>query len=136
MKNLLLGLLIISFHLSFAQVPEKTEDISPLLIGEPIGETVLIDKGNKSISLSSILATKTTVLVLYGSDWCPYCNVHLSAIAKSEGEILKLEYQIVGISNEYFQNIAPTLEQDSVKYAVYSDPESKLIQQIGIGFQV
>lgn len=82
------------------------------------------------------MATKTTVLVFYGSGWCPYCNVHLSAIAKSEGEILKLEYQIVGISNEYFQNIAPTIERDSVKYAVYSDPESKLIQQIGIGLQV
>ncbi len=127
--------LTLFFFNGFSQVPQKAQDISPLLIGESVTDVTLKDIYNNSVSLDSILNEKPTIMVFYRGGWCPYCNIQLSAIAQSEDEILALGYQIIGVSNEDFQNIVPTVEKDKIKYSIYSDPGSKLMRQMGIAFK-
>ncbi len=76
-----------------------------------------------------------TVLVFYRGGWCPYCNRQLSGLVDSEAEIIKLGYQIIAVSPDDFRNINPTISEDQVNYKVYSDPNGKFIQQVGIAFR-
>jgi peroxiredoxin len=118
-----------------AQVPEKAEDISPLLIGEVLPTASLQDSKGKSISLQDYLKIKPTVLVFYRGGWCPYCNLQLSGLAKIEKNILDLGYQIVAISPDDYKNLETTESKDTINYTLFSDPEAKFIQQVGIGFK-
>lgn len=122
-----------SMHL-YAQVPDKAEDISPLLIGEQIPNASLFDVDGSEVQLKEIMNEKPTVLVFYRGGWCPYCNAQLSGLAEAESEIGALGYQIVAISPDPIESLKPTLEEDKLNYNIYSDPGAKLIQEIGIGF--
>ncbi len=120
---------------TLAQVPERAEDISPLLIGEKLPNTNLRDAQGKTILLSEVLKIKPTVLVFYRGGWCPYCNLQLSGLVEIEEDILALGYQIVAISPDDFKNLQTTVEKDSIKYKLLSDPNGKFIQEIGIAFK-
>lgn len=118
-----------------SQVPEKAEDISPLLIGEKIPEAKLTDADGNEVELNQIIKEKPTVLVFYRGGWCPYCNTQLAGLADIESEIKALGFQIVAISPDHYKNLKPTMESDKLAYRVYADPEAKFIQSISIGFK-
>ncbi len=118
-----------------AQVPEKAEDICPLLIGETLPKGNLQDEEGKIILLKDLIEATPTVLVFYRGGWCPYCNLQLSGLVQIEKEILELGYQIVAISPDDYQNLKSTEEKDSIKYKLFSDPNGKFIKEIGIAFQ-
>lgn len=118
-----------------AQVPEKAEDICPLLIGESLPTAHLKDTTGKVISLTDIISEKPTVLVFYRGGWCPYCNLQLSGLVKIEKDILDLGYQIVAISPDDYQNLKTTEEKDSLNYRLLSDSGGQFIQDMGIAFQ-
>lgn len=120
---------------TMAQIPEKPEDISPLLIGEILPNTNLINENGDILTFYSVINEKPTVLVFYRGGWCPYCNMQLSALATSEEEIIDLGFQIIAVSPDNFKNIKPTIKEDKVNYKVYSDPEGKFIQLVGIAFK-
>lgn len=135
MKSTLLSLALIFSIVVTAQVPEKAEDISPLLIGESLPNATLLDTNGSEVSLQTILKEKPTVLVFYRGGWCPYCSHQLAALGESEKEILDLGFQIVAVSPDHFESLKPTIEEGKVNYQVYADPQAKLIQEIGIGFK-
>lgn len=118
-----------------AQLPNKAEDISPLLIGETIPSTTLQDSDGNQIQLNRLIEQKPTILVFYRGGWCPYCNLQLSGLVGIEKDILDLGYQIVAISPDDYQNLKSTESNDSINYTLLSDPNAKFIQQIGIGFK-
>ena len=116
-------------------IPKNAEDISPLLIGETLPDADLQDDEGRTIKLSEVLANKPSVVVFYRGGWCPYCNLQLSGLVQIEKDILDLGYQIIAISPDDYQNLKNTEEKDSINYQLYSDPNAKLIQDIGIAFQ-
>jgi peroxiredoxin len=93
-----------------------------------------LDPKGKEIVLSSLTASKPTVLVFYRGGWCPYCNRHLAALAEMEQEILDLGFQIIAISPDDCKNLSSTLDVDKVNYQIYADPGGKFIQDLGIAF--
>lgn len=117
-----------------AQIPDKAEDVSPLLIGETLPNASFQNAEGSRVQLKDILAEKPTVFVFYRGGWCPYCNLQLSGLVEIEEDILKLGYQIVAISPDDFQNLKITEEKDRIKYTLLSDPNGKFIQDIGIAF--
>lgn len=117
------------------EIPTKAEDISPLLIGEKLPDAQLQNPDGKTVEIKEILSQKNTVLVFYRGGWCPYCNMQLSGLVKIEQEILDLDYQIVAISPDDYQNLNSTEEKENIHYHLYSDPNGKFIQDIGIAFQ-
>ena len=89
----------------------------------------------KSVQLKGILEEKPTVLVFYRGGWCPYCNVQLSGLVEIEQDILELGYQIVAVSPDDYKNLQSTIENNSTKYKLLSDPNGRFIQEIGIAFK-
>jgi len=138
MKSILSTLILAVMHIFSikSQIPEKAEDIKPILIGATLPIAELKDENGTIVNLNSVLNQQPTVLVFYRGSWCPFCNQHLSALATSQEEIIKLGYQIVAISPDDYQNLKPMEKEDKLNYKLYSDPGGKLIQQLGIAYKV
>lgn len=120
---------------SHAQLPEKAEDISPLLIGETIPNVELKSPDASTHPFATIVAEKPTVLLIYRGGWCPFCNVHLSEIQGVQSEVIKLGYQIVAVSPDSPENLQTTDEKNKLEYSLYSDEDGKFIQSLGIAFK-
>ncbi len=137
MKHVMLILLSMGLasYSASAQIAEKAEDISPLLIGETIPDAELKAPDAGIHKVSAIVGEKPTVLLVYRGGWCPFCNAHLSEIQGVQGEVIKLGYQIVAISPDSPENLQITDEKDKLEYSLYSDGDGKFIQSLGIAFK-
>jgi peroxiredoxin len=133
-KILLLSLLLIGCS-DQQSIPLVAEDISPILIGETLPNGNFQNVEGEFVQLKAILEEKPTILVFYRGGWCPYCNVQLSGLVEIEEDILELGYQIVAISPDDYKNLQSTIENNSTKYKLLSDPNGEFIQEIGIAFK-
>jgi peroxiredoxin len=116
-------------------VPKSATDIAPLLIGEKIPNIILKSSENADVQLSDLLKKKKSVLVFYRGGWCPYCNLHLQALAEAEKQILDQGFQIIAISPDAPANLKITAEKDKVKYTLLSDSKGELIKAAGIAYE-
>jgi peroxiredoxin len=137
MKKLLFIFLVTVTTVANAQnaVPKSATDIAPLLIGEKIPEIILKSSENTDVQLADLLKKKKSVLVFYRGGWCPYCNMHLQAMAEAEKQILDLGFQIIAISPDAPANLKITAEKDKAKYTLLSDSKGELIKAFGIAFE-
>ena len=135
MKRLLLITLLFIGCSDQQAIPLVAEDISPILIGETLPNGNFQNVEGEYIQLKAILEEKPTILVFYRGGWCPYCNVQLSGLVEIEEDILELGYQIVAISPDDYKNLQSTIENNSTKYKLLSDPNGEFIQEIGIAFR-
>ena len=137
MKKLFFIFLVTLTSVANAQnpLPKSATDIAPLLIGEKIPNIILKSSENTDVLLSDLLKKKMSVLVFYRGGWCPYCNLHLQALAEAEKQILDLGFQIIAISPDTPANLKITKEKDKVKYTLLSDSKGELIKATGIAFE-
>lgn len=119
-----------------AQVPDKAEDISPLLIGEKLPDVALTDLKGKQVELYDIIKKGKTILVFYRGSWCPFCNRQLAALAIKEEEIIKAGYQIIAISPDSYENLQPMVEKNELKYQLFSDNDGSLTKQAGLAYNL
>ena len=135
MKKLLFISLVFIGCTNQLSIPLVAEDISPILIGETLPNANFQNPKGEYVQLKALLEEKPTVLVFYRGGWCPYCNVQLSGLVEIEEDVLKLGYQIVAISPDDYKNLQSTIENNSTKYKLLSDPNGKFIKEIGIAFK-
>ena len=133
MKNILKIVILLFSVVSFAQIADKAENVSPLLIGEKIPNVILQDANGKEVKTKDIF-DKKTVLVVYRGGWCPYCNSQLADMQEIEKDIIALGYQVVAISPDAPSFLKQTLDKKELQYKLYSDSEGVLAQAIGIAF--
>ena len=133
-KLLFISLLFIGCNNQLS-IPTLAEDISPILIGETLPNANFQNPKGEYVQLKALLEEKPTVLVFYRGGWCPYCNVQLSGLVEIEEDVLELGYQIVAISPDDYKNLQSTIENNSTKYKLLSDPNGKFIKEIGIAFK-
>lgn len=130
----IIALLLAMGQQIFAQVPEKAEDISPLLYGEKIPEGMLKTPEGNNHKVASILSKKPTILLIYRGGWCPYCNSHLAEIQQAEAQILESGYQLVAISPDSPENLKSTDKEHQLNYSLYSDADGNFLKDLGIIF--
>jgi len=135
MKKLLFISLVFIGCTNQLSIPLVAEDISPILIGETLPNANFQNPEGNYVQLKALLEEKPTVLVFYRGGWCPYCNVQLSGLVEIEEDVLELGYQILAISPDDFKNLQSTIENNSTKYKLLSDPNGEFIQEIGIAFK-
>ena len=135
MKKLLFISLLFIGCTNQLSIPTVAEDISPILIGEKLPNANFQNAEGEYVQLKAVLEEKPTVLVFYRGGWCPYCNVQLSGLVEIEEDVLELGYQIVAISPDDYKNLQSTIENNSTKYKLLSDPNGKFIKEIGIAFK-
>jgi len=135
MRSALLSFLLSLICLSAnAQLPDKAEDICPLLIGEKLPNATLRDRFNRKVDFLSTIDEKPAVLVFYRGGWCPHCNKQLAAIAGIEKTITSMGFQLIAITPEDQVNLESTEKENNAGFTLLSDPEGALIQKMGIAF--
>ena len=134
MKNIFKTVILLFSTVSFAQIADKAENVSPLLIGEKIPNVILHDADGKEVKTIDIF-DKKTVLVVYRGGWCPYCNSQLADMQEIEKDIVALGYQVVAVSPDAPSFLKQTLDKKELKYSLYSDSEGVFAQAVGIAFQ-
>lgn len=120
---------------SYAQLPAKAEDISPLLVGEVLPNATVQTIGSKSLAISSILKTKKTILIFYRGGWCPYCNLHLSEVGRIEKDLLALGYQVIAVSPDAPEKLKPSMDEMKISYTLLSDKNGDLTKATGLAFK-
>lgn len=136
MKRILtLILIVLDLTLQAQSIPTRSNDISPLLVGERAPAATIRNVAGGTDSLNAILSRKPTVLLFYRGGWCPYCNTQLAELQSLEKEILRLGYQIVAVSPDSPENLAGTGAKHTLNYSLYSDADLSLAQAFGIAFQ-
>ncbi|RKS89715.1 peroxiredoxin [Flavobacterium limicola] len=116
-------------------LPKQASEITPLLIGEKIPNVTLKSVENTDVNVLELIRKKRTVLVFYRGGWCPYCNVHLAALAEAEKELLDLGYQIIAISPDAPKSLKVTDEKEKLNYLLLSDSIGELAKAVGIAFE-
>ncbi|MCW1146637.1 peroxiredoxin-like family protein [Flavobacterium lacisediminis] len=134
MKKILSVILFCFTIVSFGQIADKPENVSPLLIGEKIPNVLLRDVNGNEIHTDKILSKKT-VIIVYRGGWCPYCNSQLADMQEIEDDILALGYQVVAVSPDAPSFLKQTLDKKELHYQLYSDSEGVFSKAVGIAFQ-
>jgi peroxiredoxin len=116
-------------------IPEKPEDISPLLNGEKIPVAMLPDASGKKVDLNKVVSAKPTVLIIYRGGWCPYCSKQLSGLQQAIPELEKMGYQLVAISTDAPAGLTQSVTKEKLSYTLLSDADLKLSRQLGIAFK-
>jgi len=116
-------------------IPQKPEDISPLLNGEKIPNAILSDVSGKKFDLNKAVSEKPTVLIFYRGGWCPYCSRQLSGLQQAAPELEKLGYQIIAISTDTPEELMQSATKEKLDYKLLSDADLSLSKQFGIAYK-
>ena len=118
---------------SAAAFAAPSDDVNPLQAGADIPSAALTDLNGNTVNIQNI-AAKPTIAIFYRGGWCPYCNQHLQEIQGIEKELIKLGYQIVGISPDKPEGLQKTTQKEKLNYALLSDSRSNGARAFGIAF--
>jgi peroxiredoxin len=108
----------------------------PLGEGAEIPDVQLLTEQGKPVNLRELARDRPTVLIFYRGGWCPYCTTHLSALAKSEKEILAAGYQILAISPDSPASLKATPDRESLGFTLLSDSQATAAKAFGLAFQM
>lgn len=118
------------------KIAASAEEICPLLVGVKIPTLTLKTQDGADFDLNAAAAQKPTVLIFYRGGWCPYCNLHLAELQNIEGNLLKLGYQIIAISVDRFEKLAPTIEKQQLNYTLLADDQALATTAFGLAYKV
>jgi len=116
-------------------IPEKPEDISPLLNGEKIPTVMLPDASGKNFNLNKAISEKPTVLVFYRGGWCPYCSKQLSGLEQAMPELEKQGYQLIAVCTDAPEGLIQSTTKEKLSYTLLSDADLSVSKQFGIAYK-
>lgn len=122
-----------AFQSGVAQDPAKAK---PLEAGAKAPNADLRTVKGEKTTLKKVIQKKPTVLIFYRGGWCPFCNMHLAELAKVEGDLRGMGYQIVGISPDRPEEIAKTVDQHKLTYQLFSDTSAESLKKFGVAFRL
>lgn len=132
-----LGLTALSLAVTMQDtVANSAAEAKPLKLGATAPDASLKTLDGKDIKLKNALGGKPTVVIFYRGGWCPFCNAHLSELAKIEGDIRKQGYQIIAISPDLPAELAKMADKDHLTYKLFSDSTAEAMKKFGIAFRV
>lgn len=116
-------------------IPQKPEDISPLLYGENIPMAVLPDASGKDFDLNKAISIKPTILIVYRGGWCPYCSRQLSGLQEAAPELKKMGYQLIAVSTDATEGLMESAKKEKLSYTLLSDADLMFSKQLGITYK-
>ena len=103
--------------------------------GDRVPDFELPSGDGKSVRLSAVLRDGPVVIVFYRGTWCPYCNLHLSALQSWLEEIRRLGAQLVTVSPQTLDWSQSVAEQNLLQFPVLSDVGNHVARALGLVFE-
>ncbi|WP_354622912.1 peroxiredoxin-like family protein [Psychromonas sp. MME2] len=103
-------------------------------VGDQFPNFTLTDQLGNAVSLSDKLSQGAVVLTFYRGGWCPYCNLELRAYQQILDEIKARGANLLAITPELPDASLTTIEKNSLKFSVLSDPKSAFAKTLDLVF--
>lgn len=131
----LVGTLLLTSFTTLAQPIARDEfSISPLLNGQQIPKVNLQDIKGNTVDLAELTQKKPTIFFFYRGGWCPFCNNQMGQLKAIEPELLKMGFQLVGISPDTPAQLKASAAKNELKYLLLSDEKMQASQAFGLAF--
>ncbi|RYY23414.1 MAG: peroxiredoxin family protein [Chitinophagaceae bacterium] len=116
-------------------IPQKPEDISPLLIGEKIPVVSLPDAAGNNYDLNKAVSEKPTILIFYRGGWCPFCSRQLAGLQDITPQLQKSGYQLIAISTDEPAGLSQSTNKEKLSYTLLSDADLNVSKKFGLAFK-
>jgi len=101
--------------------------------GTEIPDAGLLDVHGSPTTLYAATADRTAVLVFYRGQWCPYCNIALSAYQQHLlPQLTERGIRLVAISPQTPDGSLSMREKHGLAFSAVSDPGSAIARGLGI----
>lgn len=135
-KTILFSLFLLFLGFEMQAQDNTAEEICPILVGTELPDAEVTDIDGNPVKISSLVAGKPTVMIVYRGSWCPYCNRHFGKLQEIEGELKEMGFQIMALSPDKPENLNKTIKKNDLEYTLVSDSKMNLIDALGLSFQV
>ena len=122
-----------------AQTPAVAPDaaaVRPLLPGMAAPAFESRDAAGDVWRFEAGVRAKPAIITFYRGSWCPYCNRYLWEMRDAERVLLDMGYDLVFISADRPEVLAPYLEEKELAYQLLSDNDLVAARAFGVAFQV
>ncbi len=106
---------------------DNTSAQKALELGSKAPEFIAEDQNGATISLKESLKTGPVVVVFYRGAWCPYCNMHMSALADSIDLFKPYNATVIAITPEHFEEIQKMRAKTGASFSIIWDKEHKIM---------
>lgn len=135
-----LGLAILSMNTAVADdrqdIHATAEDVQPLLPGMKVPDFTVRDATGQEFHYKAGEQAKPVVLTFFRGGWCPYCNLHLSEMRKTEAQLKEMGFDIWFVSMDKPELLLASLDDPNIGYTIYSDASLQASRGFGIAFQM
>ena len=101
--------------------------------GTEVPDADLLDVHGSPTTLYAATADRAAVLVFYRGEWCPYCNIALSAYQQHLlPQLTERGIRLVAISPQAPDGSLSMREKHSLTFTVLSDPGNAIARGLGI----
>ena len=114
----------------------SADQVQPLLAGMTAPDFNVEDVEGKVFEFNAADMDKPVVLTFFRGGWCPYCNLHLSEMRKTETQLKEMGFDIWFISIDKPEMLLESLDDPDIGYTMYSDSSLEATRAFGIAFQV
>lgn len=111
-------------------------EVQPLLPGMHAPAFEVRDASGAAFLFEPEKMEKPLVLSFFRGGWCPYCNLHLAEMRKTEAELKSMGFDIWFISIDKPDVLYASLDEPEIGYLVLSDSKLAATRAFGLAFQM
>ncbi|WP_028773251.1 peroxiredoxin-like family protein [Shewanella waksmanii] len=131
-----LSLLLIFFALPSAAKPIAEDDLSvaPLMNGQTVPSAQVSTLDGSQTDIAKLIDGKPSVIFFYRGGWCPFCNAQMGQLKAIEQDLLKMGFQLIGISPDSPKMLQDSLTDQKLDYTLVSDSELHVMRAFGLAY--
>jgi len=118
------------------QIHANANLVQPVLPGMQAPGFSVKDVNGNTVSYDPARMEKPVILTFFRGGWCPYCNLHLAELRKSEQALKDMGFDIWFISIDRPEMLYSSLEDSDIGYTIYSDSGLDATRAFGLAFRV
>lgn len=131
---LLMSLPLTAEPVTVKPIAESPTTISPLLNGQQVPEVLIKDLLGETVELKQLLQGKPSVIFFYRGGWCPFCNAQMGQLQAIEGDLLKMGFQLIGISPDAPEELRASMTKNDLNYTLVSDADLNAMRAFGLAY--
>jgi peroxiredoxin len=117
-------------------IHDEASQVQPLLPGMKAAPFDVLDVTGNPLRFDPDSMKKPLVLTFFRGGWCPYCNLHLAELRKTEAELNNMGFDIWFISIDQPEVLYESLQQPDIGYTIYSDSKLQATRSFGLAFRI
>ncbi|MGB0893360.1 MAG: peroxiredoxin-like family protein [Parashewanella sp.] len=125
---------LLSFNLQAKPIAPSDLEVAPLLNGLTIPNINVQNLAGKHVNLTKVIKQKPTVLFFYRGGWCPYCNAQMGQLQAIQPKLIKMGFQIIGISPDSPEKLNASMTKNELGYQLYSDTNLEASKGFGVAY--